>query len=95
MVVKLFETAKLGYNLQSKPLARGMADARSNENVCVFPVQRAQSNEAEYQWISPIFITTSGLFVAPDSTERFLVLSDAKKLVGGAVRYGAVATPST
>ncbi len=86
VVVKLFETAKLGYKLQSAPLARGMADARATERVCVFPVQRAQSNEAEYQWISPIFITTSGLYVAPDSREQFMVLTDAKKFVVGAVR---------
>lgn len=86
VVAKLFETAKLGYKFQSAPLARGMAEARATEAVCVFPVQRAQSNEAEYQWISPIFITTSGLYVAPDSSQIFLVLSDAKKLVVGAVR---------
>ena len=86
VVTKLFDTAKIAYKLQSTPLARGMADARSTEAVCVFPVQRAQSNEAEYQWISPIYITTSGLFVAPGATEQFLVLSDAKKLVVGAVR---------
>ena len=86
VVSKLFEKAKIAYKLQSTPLARGMVDARSTEAVCAFPVQRAQSNEAEYQWISPIFITTSGLFVAPGSAEHFLVLSDAKKLVVGAVR---------
>ncbi len=86
VVTKLFDKAKIPYKLQSVPLARGMVDARSTEHVCVFPVQRAQSNEAEYQWVSPIFITTSGLFVAPGSTEQFVVLSDAKKLVIGAMR---------
>lgn len=86
VVSKLFEKAKIPFTLQSAPLARGMADARTREYFCVFPVQRAQSNEAEYQWVSPIFITTSGLFVSPNSTAQFLVLSDAKKLRIGALR---------
>ena len=86
VVTTLFVKASLAYKLQSVPLARAMADARNEVNVCVFPVQRAQSNEADYQWVSPIFITTSGLFVAPDSDAQFLVLSDAKKMVIGAVR---------
>lgn len=86
VVSMLFEKAKIPFTLQSAPLARGMEDARTREYFCVFPVQRAQSNEAEYQWVSPIFITTSGLFVPPNSTAQFLVLSDAKKLRIGALR---------
>ncbi len=78
--------ANIRYRLQSVPLARAMADARNEAYVCVFPLQRAQSNEADYQWVSPIFIATSALFVAPDSDAQFLALSDAKKWVIGTLR---------
>ena len=86
VVSMLFEKAKISYTFQSVPLARGMADALAKPNFCAFPVQRAQSNEAEYRWISPIFITTSGLFVSPQSKQQFQVLSDAKPLLIGALR---------
>ena len=86
IMAKLFEKAKMPYKLEAAPLARGMADAKSRDTTCVFPVQRAQSNEADYAWISPIFITTSGLFVHPESKEQFVALVDAKKLKIGALR---------
>jgi polar amino acid transport system substrate-binding protein len=86
IVAKLFEKAKLAYKFQSVPLARAMADAKSTDFTCVFPVQRAQSNEAEYSWVSPIFVANSGLFVHPDSKAKFATLADAKKLKVGALR---------
>ncbi|MBK6905813.1 MAG: transporter substrate-binding domain-containing protein [Rhodocyclaceae bacterium] len=86
IVGKLFERAKLGYKFQSLPLARSMEDAKSKPLTCVFPVQRAQRNEAEYAWVSPIFVANSGLFVNKDSTVALTTLSDAKKLKIGALR---------
>lgn len=86
IVAKLFEKAKVAYKLEAAPLARGMADAKAKDGVCVFPVQRAQSNEADYAWISPVVITNSALFTNPDSKEEFTALVDAKKLKIGALR---------
>jgi len=86
IISKLFEKANIPYKFEGAPLARGMADAKTKDLTCVFPVQRAQSNEAEYAWISPIFITNSGLFVHPESKEQFIALVDAKKLKIGALR---------
>ncbi|MEN9377240.1 MAG: hypothetical protein RL710_2397 [Pseudomonadota bacterium] len=86
IVAKLFEKAKLSYKFQNVPLARAMSDAKSTDFTCVFPVQRAQSNEAEYSWVSPIFVANSGLFVHPDSKAKFATLADAKKLKVGALR---------
>jgi polar amino acid transport system substrate-binding protein len=86
IVTQMFERAKLPFKLEAAPLARGMADAKSKPDVCVFPVQRAQSNEADYSWVSPILITTSGLFTHPDSKEQFITLADARKLRVGALR---------
>lgn len=86
VISKLFEKAKVPFKLQSVPLARGMAEAKAQDLTCVFPVQRSQANEADYLWVSPIFITNSGLFVHPDSKEKFVALVDAKKLKIGALR---------
>lgn len=86
VVTRLFEKAKLPYRLQEVPLARGMAEAKAQELTCAFPVQRAQSIEADYQWISPIFVTDSGFFVHPQSKERFIALADARKRRIGALR---------
>jgi len=86
VVAKLFENAKLGYKFQSAPLARGMGEAKALGFTCVFPVQRAQSNEAEYQWVSPIFVIQSGLFVNADSAVQLTALTDAKRLSVGALR---------
>ncbi|MBK7002507.1 MAG: transporter substrate-binding domain-containing protein [Rhodoferax sp.] len=86
IVAKLFGTAKVPYKFQNVPLARGMDDAKTKEYTCVFPVQRAQSNEAEYKWVSPIMVTNSGLFTNQDSKAEFNTLADAKKLKVGALR---------
>lgn len=86
IVAKLFDTAKVSYKFQNVPLARGMDDAKTKEYTCVFPVQRAQSNEAEYKWVSPIMVTNSGFFANQDFKTEFNTLSDAKKLKVGALR---------
>jgi len=86
VIAKLFERAKIPYTLKAAPLARGMAEAKVQGLTCVFPVQRAQSIEADYVWISPIFITDSGLFVHPDTKEKFIVLADVRTFKIGALR---------
>jgi polar amino acid transport system substrate-binding protein len=86
VVAKLFEKAKVGYKFQNVPLARGMEESKTSSTTCVFPVQRAQSNEAEYQWVSPIFVSKSALFVTQDSKVNLTTLSDAKKLSVGVLR---------
>ncbi len=86
IVAKPFDTAKVSYKFQNVPLARGMDDAKTKEYTCVFPVQRAQSNEAEYKWVSPIMVTNSGFFANQDFKTEFNTLSDAKKLKVGALR---------
>lgn len=86
VIQKLFEKAGLKYQLHMVPLARGMDDARTKANTCVFPVQRAQSNEAEYLWVSPIFVINSGFFTHPDMKNEFQVMAGAKKLKVGALR---------
>lgn len=86
LISKLFEKAGLAYQYIEVPLARAMINAKNNDRYCVFPVQRAQAIEAEYQWISPILVTHSGLFVRPDSTLQFTTLNDAKRLTIGVLR---------
>lgn len=86
VIHRLFEKAGLKYQFLAVPLARGMDDAKSKAYTCVFPVQRAQSNEAEYLWVSPIFVINSGFFTHPDAKNGFQVMAGAKKLKVGALR---------
>jgi hypothetical protein len=82
----LFEQAHIPYQLVEVPLVRAMMNAKTTENYCAFPVQRSQNIEADYQWISPILMTRSGLFARPDFQEQLLTLSDAKKMKVGVLR---------
>ncbi len=86
IMVRLFQQAKLPYQFLEVPLARAMVNAKKTANYCVFPVQRSQAIEAEYQWISPILITRSGFYVRPDSGLTLITLSDAKKMTIGVLR---------
>lgn len=86
IVTALFEKAQLPYQLLEVPLVRAMVNAKNIDNYCAFPVQRAQNIEAEYQWISPILITRSGLFARQDFKGELLTLSDAKKMTIGVLR---------
>ena len=82
----LFEQARIPYQLVEVPLIRAMLNAKTTANYCAFPVQRAQSIEADYQWISPILMTRSGLFARPDFQGQLLTLADAKKMKVGVLR---------
>jgi polar amino acid transport system substrate-binding protein len=86
IVAKIFETAKVPYQFQNLPLARGMVAAKAKENTCVFPVQRAQSNEADYKWVSPIMVTHSVLLANPDFKTKITTLVDAKNFNIGVLR---------
>lgn len=86
IIATLFNRANIAYSLRATPLARGMAETKARERACVFPVQRAQSIEADYRWISPIFVTDSGLFMHPDATKPLIALADARPLKIGVMR---------
>lgn len=86
IIATLFNRAKIAYTLRATPLARGMAETKARARACVFPVQRAQSIEADYRWISPIFVTDSGLFMHPDSAKPLIALADARPLKIGVMR---------
>lgn len=86
IVKQLFDKAKLSYQFLEVPLTRAMINAKANANYCVFPVQRAQNIEADYQWISPILVTRSGLFARQDFNGQLITLADAKKMTIGVLR---------
>ena len=86
IIAAVFAQAKIPYQFVEVPLARAMENARTTKSYCVFPVQRAQNIEAEYQWVSPILVTRSGLFARSDFNEQLITLDDAKKMTIGALR---------
>lgn len=82
---ELFKRSKLKSQFQMKPLIRSLKDAKYINYSCAFPVQRSQNIESEYQWISPIFVTTSSLYALKDSKIKIKSLIDAKDLEVGAL----------
>lgn len=86
VVEEAFQKAHIPYSLQLEPLARAMFDAKTKEYNCAFPVQRAQTNEVEYKWVSPIAISSSGLYASPDDNIQLSTLADAKTSRLGALR---------
>lgn len=86
IITQLFETAKIPYQLLEVPLVRAMVNAKNTNYYCAFPVQRAQTIETDYQWISPILITRSGLFARQNFNGQLVSLNDAKKMTIGVLR---------
>lgn len=86
VITRLFEKSGLSFQLALVPLARAMAEVKVRGMHCVFPAQRSQAIEADYLWVSPIFVTESGLFVKPDFKKDLNALIDARKLTIGSVR---------
>ncbi len=86
VITRLFDRSGLSFQLAPVPLARAMAEVKVKERHCVFPAQRSQATEADYLWVSPIFVTESGLFVKQDFKGNLNALADARKSVIGAVR---------
>lgn len=86
MISELFQRANLSYQFIERPLVRAMINAKTTPKYCVFPVQRAQYIEADYQWVSPILVTHSALFARPDFNVSLLTLNDAKKIKIGVLR---------
>lgn len=86
VIEKLFKTSNLSYRLQSVPIIKGMTTTKIEQMSCVFPVQRSQAIEAEYQWVSPIFIIDSGFYMTSNNDKELSALVDVKKMRIGVLR---------
>ncbi|MGE5451798.1 MAG: substrate-binding periplasmic protein [Acidobacteriota bacterium] len=86
VVEDAFNQAGLRFAFQLEPLARALYDAKTKDFHCAFPVQRSQRDEADYKWIGPIYIASSGLYARATSVIRLSTLADARPLRLGALR---------
>ncbi|ALO35950.1 hypothetical protein CMT41_15375 [Colwellia sp. MT41] len=91
IVSQLFERAGFDYEIIIVPWKRAMRMSLSDENTCIFPMQRNQEREATYHWISPILITQTGFYTRKDSPHKLVTIDDAKGLIIGTYNGSAVA----
>lgn len=78
VVRALFGQAGIDYKLRLMPPKRALLTTAETENFCVFPVERSQEREAQFQWVSPVLISRHGLFSHPEAPIKLKTLEDAK-----------------
>jgi len=91
IISELFTRAAFDYEIIIVPWKRAMRMSLSDENTCIFPMQRNQEREATYHWVSPILITQTGFYTRKDSPHRLVTIDDAKGLIIGTYNGSAVA----
>jgi len=91
IVSQLFTRAGYDYEIIIVPWKRAMHMSLSDENTCLFPMQRNQEREASYHWISPILISQTAFYTRKDSPHKLITIDDAKELVIGTYNGSAAA----
>lgn len=82
IVDELLNSTGVSYQLKLLPPKRAIIYASQTPNTCVYPIERNQEREVQFNWISPILISRSGLYpLAGRPVEKKLeALVDAKQL---------------
>jgi polar amino acid transport system substrate-binding protein len=75
IIKTLFSRAKINYKLQLMPKKRAIINARHSENTCVFPIERNQEREAFFSWMSPIVVSTTGLFQVEERPHKNKIIT--------------------
>ncbi len=70
----LFKKAEISKKWRIMPLKRAYGYVKKTPNTCLFPLQRNQEREADFQWVSPIMINRFAFYssVANDISIRTL-----------------------
>ncbi|MDX1452481.1 MAG: transporter substrate-binding domain-containing protein [Oleiphilaceae bacterium] len=80
-VEALMKRAGYSYNIEVLPPKRAVLHALTQENTCVFPIERSQEREVEFHWVSPVLISRHGFFHHPDKKfDNLRVLEDVRSL---------------
>lgn len=66
-VDQLMRHVKQPYRLSLMPHKRAVLHTINTPNTCVFPIEKSQERESQFQWISPILISRLALFQTQDS----------------------------
>ena len=78
VIKELFRQANITYTLRLMPPKRAILMTSETENYCVFPIERSQEREVNYQWVSPVLISRHGLYSHPDRPIDLKTLEDAR-----------------
>ncbi len=65
-VEALLKRAGFDFSMQILPPKRALLHALKQDNTCVFPIERSQEREVEFQWVSPVLISRHGFFPHPE-----------------------------
>lgn len=80
IVEELFKRGNIPYKIKNLPLKRSWVTVKNSKTkACVFPVQRTQEKEYDYEWVSPLLISRSVLMAKPGAVPPVDVFADAKK----------------
>ncbi|WP_281556806.1 transporter substrate-binding domain-containing protein [Thalassomonas sp. RHCl1] len=85
----LFQQAKLPYQIKILPWKRAYETAK-NTPTCIFPVQRSQQREAEFEWISPVLISQTAFYAVGAEKTPLHSLQDAMAFSIGTYRGSAI-----
>lgn len=78
LIERLFNLAKLDYELIKYPPQRALHMATSKTNTCVFPVERSQEREPRLAWLGPVAISRHALYSHPNRPIPLTTLEDAR-----------------
>ncbi|MFC3153081.1 substrate-binding periplasmic protein [Litoribrevibacter euphylliae] len=74
----IFQRANIKKNWKLMPSKRAYRYAKTNINTCIFPLQRNQEREADFQWVGPIMINRYAFYTLENSTIELNTLADLK-----------------
>lgn len=78
LVSEMLERAKVDYTFKLMPPKRALLTTAESANFCVFPIERSQEREANFQWVSPVLISRHGFYSHPDKPIKLVTLDDAR-----------------
>lgn len=73
----LMQRTNIKYDIQIMPAKRAEIFAQTNQNTCVFPIEKSQEREVFFSWVSPIIVSKQGFFSDPNHPIFLQVLEDA------------------
>lgn len=72
----LFEKAEITKKWRIMPLKRAYGYVKKTPNTCLFPLQRNQEREADFQWVSPIMINRFAFYTPLENDVSIRTLED-------------------
>jgi polar amino acid transport system substrate-binding protein len=91
LIEQLFTRAEVEYSIEFVPWRRAFLTAQTEQNSCVFPVQRSQEREPLLHWIGPIQITKTGFYTLEKDNFSIRTIADVEGYTIGSLAGGVAA----